>query len=67
MRRSQGVAITCAIGADVGGLAAGPFHVHTLPGLVSLSTWLTAIAGATGLPGTCHLNSGRTGRSMAHR
>ena len=70
MRRSQGEAILCAISAaGVLGrwLVTRPFHVHTLPGLVSLATWLTAIGGATALPAASHLISGRTRRSVAHR
>jgi uncharacterized membrane protein YeaQ/YmgE (transglycosylase-associated protein family) len=71
MRRSQGVAMLCAIGVagmlGSGWLATRLFHVHTLPGLASLSTWLTAIGGAAALLVASHLISGRTGRSVAHR
>ena len=41
------------------GLASGLFF--------SLSTWLTAIAGAAVLLRACHLASGRTGHRMARR
>jgi uncharacterized membrane protein YeaQ/YmgE (transglycosylase-associated protein family) len=71
MRRSQGGAITCAIGVAgvLGGgwLTTWLFHVHSLPGLVRLSTWLTAIGGAAAVLVASHLISGRTGRSVAHR
>jgi hypothetical protein len=43
----------------VPGLASGLFF--------SLSTWLTAIAGAAVLLRACHLASGRTGHRTAHR
>ncbi len=71
MRRSQGEAILCAIsvaGVLRGGwLATRPVHVHTLPGLVSLSAWRTAIGGATALLAASHLISGRTGDPVAQR
>ena len=77
-RRSQGLILTCVIGvagALLGGwLATRLFHVHTLHGFFNLSTWLTAIAGATILLLAFHLISprGSAGRSRrrpgwAHR
>lgn len=70
-RRSQGLIITCLIGvagALLGGWAAtNLFHIHALHGFFSLSTWLTAIAGAAVLLLAYHLVTGRTGRGHAHR
>jgi len=77
-RRSQGLILTCLMGVAgaLGGgwLATKLFHVHTLHGFFSLSTWLTAIAGAAVLLLACHLigsggSTGRTGRwaGWAHR
>src|SRR6202034_1424560 len=72
-RRSQGLILTCLIGA-AGWLATKLFHIHTLHGFFNLSTWLTAIAGAAVLLLAYHLLSsrGNTGRSRrrggwAHR
>jgi uncharacterized membrane protein YeaQ/YmgE (transglycosylase-associated protein family) len=73
-RRSQGLVITCVIGivgALLGGwLATKLFHVVTLHGFFSVSTWLTAIAGSAVLLLAYHLvtsqRSGRSGR-WAHR
>jgi len=68
---SQGLILTCVIGiagALGGGWAATQlFHVHTLNGFFTLSTWLTAIAGAAVLLFACHLATGRSGHRMAHR
>jgi len=70
-KRSQGLILTCVIGiagALGGGWAATQlFHVHTLNGSFTLSTWLTAIAGAAVLLFACHLATGRSGHRMAHR
>jgi uncharacterized membrane protein YeaQ/YmgE (transglycosylase-associated protein family) len=75
-KRSQGLVITCVIGvagALLGGwLATQLFHVVTLRGFFSISTWLTAIAGAAVLLLAYHLVTGRSsGRSgigrWAHR
>jgi uncharacterized membrane protein YeaQ/YmgE (transglycosylase-associated protein family) len=70
-RRSQGLVITCVIGivgALLGGwLATKLFHVVTLHGFFSVSTWLTAIAGSAVLLLAYHLvTSQRSGR-WAHR
>jgi uncharacterized membrane protein YeaQ/YmgE (transglycosylase-associated protein family) len=50
-KRSQGLIVTCLMGiaGALGGgwVATKVFHVHTLHGFFNLSTWLTAIAGAT--------------------
>ncbi|HEY1667728.1 MAG TPA: GlsB/YeaQ/YmgE family stress response membrane protein [Trebonia sp.] len=80
-RRSQGLIVTCltgVAGALGGGWAATElFHVHTLHGFFSLSTWVTAIIGAAVLLLIFHLfttrgraSSGRRTRrrtSWAHR
>jgi uncharacterized membrane protein YeaQ/YmgE (transglycosylase-associated protein family) len=73
-RRSQGLILTCVIGvagAVLGGWTATGFsHVHPLQGFFSLSTWLTAIAGAAVLPLlACHLVTRRptSGRSRSRR
>jgi uncharacterized membrane protein YeaQ/YmgE (transglycosylase-associated protein family) len=70
-KRSQGLILTCVIGiagALGGGWAATRlFHVQTLNGFFNLSTWLTAIGGATVLLLAYHLATGRSGRRMAHR
>jgi uncharacterized membrane protein YeaQ/YmgE (transglycosylase-associated protein family) len=70
-KRSQGLILTCVIGiagALGGGWAATQqFHVHTLNGFFTLSTWLTAIAGAAVLLLAYHLATGRSGHQMAHR
>jgi uncharacterized membrane protein YeaQ/YmgE (transglycosylase-associated protein family) len=72
-RRQQGLILTCAIGmvgALLGGwVAAKLFHIHTLHGFFSLSTWLTAIAGAAVLLLAYHLISGQSSRRswFAHR
>jgi uncharacterized membrane protein YeaQ/YmgE (transglycosylase-associated protein family) len=77
-KRSEGLILTCAIGiagALLGGWAATRLfhlHHHALQGFFNLSTWLTAIAGATVLLLAFHLVSGRSGRSrrsgwFAHR
>jgi uncharacterized membrane protein YeaQ/YmgE (transglycosylase-associated protein family) len=70
-KRSQGLILTCLIGiagALGGGWAATRlFHVQTLNGFFNLSTWLTAIGGATVLLLAYHLATGRSGRRMAHR
>jgi uncharacterized membrane protein YeaQ/YmgE (transglycosylase-associated protein family) len=70
-KRSQGLILTCVIGI-VGALGGGwaatqQFHVHTLNGFSSLSTWLTAITGAAVLLLAYHLATGRSGHQMAHR
>ena len=70
-KRSQGLILTCVIGiaGALGGgwVATQQFHVHSLNGFSSLSTWLTAIAGAAVLLLAYHLATGRSGRGMAHR
>lgn len=69
-RKSQGVAITCVIGAAgalYGGWGATRLPLPTLHGSVNLSTWLTPIAGAAILLPACHLVTGRAGQRMAHR
>ena len=67
-RRSQGLILTCVIGivgALLGGwLATKVFHVVTLHGFFSISTWLTAIVGAAILLLAYHLITSRNaGRS----
>jgi uncharacterized membrane protein YeaQ/YmgE (transglycosylase-associated protein family) len=69
-KRSQGLILTCLIGI-VGALGGGwaattLFHVHTLDGFFSLSTWLTAIAGSAILLLAYRLLNGSRGRA-AHR
>ena len=70
-KRSQGLLFTCVIGiagALLGGWAATKlFHVHSLQGFFNLSTWITAIIGATVLLLAFHLISSRPGRRSAHR
>ena len=69
-RRSQGLIVTCVIGilgALGGGWAATElFHVHTLHGFFSLSTWLTAIVGTAILLLAFHLVTMR-GRASGGR
>ena len=70
-RRSQGLIVTCLSGI-AGGLGGGwaatrLFHIHSLQGFFSLSTWLTAIAGAAVLLLAYHLVTGRSSDRMAHR
>ena len=64
-RESHGIIITCLIGiagALLGGwLATKLFHVHSLQGFFNLSTWITALAGATLLLGAGHLVEGQRG------
>jgi uncharacterized membrane protein YeaQ/YmgE (transglycosylase-associated protein family) len=66
-KRSQGLILTCLIGiagALGGGWAATElFHVHTMHGFFSLSTWITAIAGSAVLLLASHLIGGSRGRS----
>lgn len=68
-RRSQGLILTCLIGvagALLGGwLATKLFHVVTLRGFFSISTWLTAIAGAAILLLAYHLVTSRTAGTAA--
>lgn len=75
-KRAQGLILTCLIGiagAMLGGwVATKLFHVHSLQGFFSLSTWLTAIAGAAVLLLVYRLILGLTHRSghsgrFAHR
>jgi uncharacterized membrane protein YeaQ/YmgE (transglycosylase-associated protein family) len=70
-RRSQGLILTCVIGvagALLGGwVATKLFHIHSLQGFFNLSTWLTAIAGATVLLLAYHLVTGQSGRSRRSR
>jgi len=70
-KRSQGLAITCVIGATGalgGGWAATRLsHLHTLHGFFNLSTRLTAIAGAAVLLLASRLVTGRAGGRMAPR
>ena len=65
-RRSQGLILTCVIGivgALLGGwLATKVFHVVTLHGFFSISTWLTAIVGAAVLLLVYHLFSRQSSR-----
>ena len=67
-KRSQGLIVTCMIGvvgAICGGWAAATvFHVHSLNGFFSLSTWLTAIAGSAVLLAAYHAVDARTGHRM---
>jgi uncharacterized membrane protein YeaQ/YmgE (transglycosylase-associated protein family) len=77
-KRQQGLILTCLIGvagAIGGGWAATKlFHIHTLHGFFTASTWLTAIAGAAVLLLAYHLvtrqsggSRSRSGRRYAHR
>jgi uncharacterized membrane protein YeaQ/YmgE (transglycosylase-associated protein family) len=70
-KRSQGLILTCVIGtagALGGGWAATRlFHVHTLHGFFTLSTWLTAIAGSAILLLASRLITRRAGHRPAHR
>jgi uncharacterized membrane protein YeaQ/YmgE (transglycosylase-associated protein family) len=75
-RRTQGLIVTCLIGvagALGGGWAATEiFHVHTLHGFFSLSTWITAVVGAAILLLIFHLftmngSSGGRRTSRANR
>ena len=73
-RRSQGLIITCVIGiagALLGGwVATKLFHIHSLHGFFNLSTWITAIVGATVLLLIFHSITGRSsgsGRSSRSR
>jgi uncharacterized membrane protein YeaQ/YmgE (transglycosylase-associated protein family) len=70
-KRSRGVLIACltgVAGALGGGWAAtGLFHAGTLHGFVNLSTWLTAIAGATVLLLAYHLATVGSSDRLAHR
>ena len=63
-RRQQGLILTCVIGiagALLGGwMATRLFHIHSMQGFFSLSTWLTAIAGAAVLLPAYHLISGKS-------
>jgi uncharacterized membrane protein YeaQ/YmgE (transglycosylase-associated protein family) len=68
--RSQGLVVTCVIGI-VGALAGGwlatkLFHIHSLQGFFNLSTWITAIVGASVLLLAYHMVSGQTAHA-AHR
>jgi uncharacterized membrane protein YeaQ/YmgE (transglycosylase-associated protein family) len=67
-KRSQGLIVTCMIGiiGAVGGgwAAATVFHVHSLNGFFSLSTWLTAIAGSAVLLAAYRAVDARTGHRM---
>lgn len=66
--RGRGLIVTCMIGivgALCGGwLAATVFHVHSMHGFFSLSTWLTAIAGAAVLLAAYRAVDARTGHRM---
>ena len=66
-KRQQGLIITCLIGiaGALGGgwVATKIFHIQTLHGFFSASTWLTAIAGAAILLIAYHLVTRRSGRS----
>jgi uncharacterized membrane protein YeaQ/YmgE (transglycosylase-associated protein family) len=74
-RRQQGLILTCLIGiagALLGGWAATKiFHIQSLHGFFNISTWLTAIAGATVLLFGYHMvnrgsaGSGRRSRSRS--
>ena len=73
-RRQQGLILTCVIGitgALLGGWAVTKlFHIHSKQGFFSLSTWLTAIAGAAIPPLAYHLISGQSSSRrgwFAHR
>lgn len=64
-RGSHGIIVTCLIGV-VGALAGGwvasrLFHGHSLQGFFNLSTWITALVGATVLLGAVRLVEGRSG------
>ena len=67
-KRSQGLIVTCMIGiiGAIGGgwAAATVFHVHSLNGFFSLSTWLTAIAGSAVLLAAYRAVDARTGSRM---
>jgi len=67
--RRPGILITCLIGvagALLGGwLAVKVFHVVTLHGFFSISTWLTAIAGAAILQLAYHLVTSRGAGSIS--
>ncbi len=77
-KRQQGLIFTCLIGV-AGGLGGGwaatkILHFHTLHGLFTASTWLTAIAGSAVLLLAYHLitrqsggSRSRSGRRYAHR
>src|ERR1700727_1690742 len=66
-RRSEGLILTCIIG--IGGALLGGwvppklFHVHSLHGFFTLSTWITAIVGAAVLLLIFPLITGRSSRS----
>ena len=70
-KRSHGLLIICLIGvagALCGGWAnTGLFHVGTLHGFFNLSTWLTAIAGATVLLLAYHLATVGSSERFVHR
>ena len=63
--KSHGVVITCVIGvcgALLGGWAASKlFHIHSLHGFFSISTWITAIVGSVVLLGAVQMLEGRSG------
>lgn len=63
--KSHGVLVTCVLGiggALLGGwLATKIFHIHSLQGFFSISTWITAIAGAAVLLGAVQLVEHRGG------
>jgi uncharacterized membrane protein YeaQ/YmgE (transglycosylase-associated protein family) len=67
-KRSQGLIVACMIGiigAVCGGWAAASlFHVHSLNGFFSPSTWLTAIAGSAVLLAAYRAVDARTGHRM---
>jgi uncharacterized membrane protein YeaQ/YmgE (transglycosylase-associated protein family) len=69
--KSPGIVISCLLGicgALLGGwLATELFHLHTLRDFFSLSTWLTAIAGAAVLLLGYQLATGRSGHRTARR
>jgi uncharacterized membrane protein YeaQ/YmgE (transglycosylase-associated protein family) len=66
-----GLIVTCMIGitgAICGGWAAATvFHVHSLDGFFSPSTWLTAIAGSAVLLAAYRAVDARTGHRMIRR
>jgi uncharacterized membrane protein YeaQ/YmgE (transglycosylase-associated protein family) len=68
-KRQQGLILTCVIGiagALGGGWAATKiFHIRTLHGFFSASTWLTAIAGAAILLLAYHLATRQSGGSRS--
>ena len=71
-RRQQGLTLTCLAGiagALLGGWAATKiFHLHhPLQGFFNVSTWPTAISGASVLLLTYHLVTARSGHRPAHR